>query len=163
MSSCIMALLAAIALTTFLFNPNMQGDLTVSSIKVISSNARRYPKRKEDVTLVNFNITADLTPLFNWNTKQLFLYLEAEYYNAKGVKNEVVIWDRIVRRKEDAFIKFVGKNKYKFRDISNSFKNVPPANYSLKYNIMPYVGVLTYGEAARTLEEVAFPPAQSRQ
>lgn len=38
------------------------------------------------------------------------------------VKNEVVVWDRIVRRKEDAFIKFVGKNKYKFRDISNSFK-----------------------------------------
>ena len=42
-------------------------------------------------------------------------------------------------------------------------RNVPPASYSLKYNIMPYVGVLTYGEAARTLEEVPFPPAQSRQ
>lgn len=28
---------------------------------------------------------ADLTPLFNWNTKQLFLYLEAEYENAQGV------------------------------------------------------------------------------
>lgn len=27
----------------------------------------------------------DLTPLFNWNTKQLFLYLEAEYSNAQGV------------------------------------------------------------------------------
>lgn len=27
----------------------------------------------------------DLTPLFNWNTKQLFLYLEAEYENADGV------------------------------------------------------------------------------
>ena len=38
------------------------------------------------------------------------------------VKNEVVIWDRIVRRKEDAFIKFVGKNKYMFRDMSSSFK-----------------------------------------
>ena len=38
------------------------------------------------------------------------------------VKNEVVIWDRIIRRKEDASIKFVGKNKYMFRDMSNSFK-----------------------------------------
>lgn len=26
-----------------------------------------------------------MTPLFNWNTKQLFLYLEAEYENAQGV------------------------------------------------------------------------------
>ena len=40
------------------------------------------------------------------------------------MKNEVVIWDRIVRRKEDAFIKFAGKNKYMFRDISSSFKCV---------------------------------------
>lgn len=62
------------------------------------------------MTFVNFNITAglidsrfhpsilaycnlrvsrdlhiDLTPLFHWNTKQVFLYLEAEYTNAKGV------------------------------------------------------------------------------
>lgn len=29
----------------------------------------------------------DLTPLFNWNTKQLFLYLGAEYTNAQGVCN----------------------------------------------------------------------------
>lgn len=28
---------------------------------------------------------ADLSSLFNWNTKQLFVYLEAEYTNAKGV------------------------------------------------------------------------------
>ncbi|KAF8807003.1 signal peptidase 22 kDa subunit [Phlegmacium glaucopus] len=157
-----MALLAAIALTTFMFNANPQGDLTISSIKVVSSNARRYHNRKQDLTLVNFNLTADLTPLFNWNTKQLFLYLEAEYDNAKGVKNEVVIWDRIVQRKEDAFIKVVGKSKYMLRDLSSTFKNVSPAYYSLKYNIMPYVGVLTYGEAARTSEAIAFPAAQSR-
>lgn len=94
----------------------------------------------------------------------------------------MVVWDRIVRRKEDAFVKFAGKNKYMFRDISSSFKyvlisislrpvilngvpsnrGVPPANYSLKYNIMPYIGVLQYGEAARTTEEVAFPEPQSR-
>lgn len=29
--------------------------------------------------------TTDLTSLFNWNTKQLFLYLEAEYTDTKGV------------------------------------------------------------------------------
>jgi hypothetical protein len=31
------------------------------------------------------HLPEDLTPLFNWNTKQLFLYLEAEYENAQGV------------------------------------------------------------------------------
>jgi len=109
---------------------------------------------------VNFNVSADLTPLFNWNTKQLFLYLEAEYENAQGVKNDVVIWDRIVRRKEDAHVNVAGRNKYAFRELSATFKNVPSAHYSLKYNIMPYVGALTYGEAGRTLEPVIFPPAE---
>ena len=42
-------------------------------------------------------------------------------------------------------------------------RNVPPANYVLKYSIMPYVGVLTYGEAVRTSEAIAFPAAQARQ
>ncbi|KAF8149877.1 signal peptidase 22kDa subunit [Crassisporium funariophilum] len=162
LSSCMMALLAAIAISTFVFTANPQGDLSIASIKVVSSNARRYPNKKQDLAFINFNVTADLTPLFNWNTKQLFLYLEAEYMNAKNVSNNVVIWDRIVRRKEDASIKFVGKNKYMFRDVSSTFKNVPPATYSLKYNIMPYVGVLTYGEAARTSEPIAFPATQAR-
>lgn len=110
----------------------------------------------------------------------MFIWLEAEYENAKGVKNEVVVWDRIVRRKQDANIKYAGKNSYMFRDISTTFKcallftiitlsaidfihrKASPANYTLKYNIMPYVGLLTYGEAGTTSEELEFPPTQSR-
>ena len=64
-------------------------------------NARRYANKNQDFTFVNFNLTAgtsmsrtprvstdhapDLTPLFNWNTKQLFLYVSAEYENKRGV------------------------------------------------------------------------------
>ncbi|PFH53084.1 hypothetical protein AMATHDRAFT_45715 [Amanita thiersii Skay4041] len=157
-----MALLAAIALSSFVFTANPKGGLEVASVKVYHANARRYPNRKQELAFVNFNINADLSPLFHWNTKQLFVYLEAEYNNTKSVENSVVIWDRIIRRKEDAYIKFAGKNKYMFREVSTSFKDVPPANYVLKYNVMPYVGVLTYGEAARTSEAAEFPAAQSR-
>jgi signal peptidase complex subunit 3 len=42
----------------------------------------------------------------------------------------------------------------------DSDSNVHPAQYSLKYNVMPYVGVLTYGEAARTVEAIEFPDAR---
>ena len=64
-------------------------------------NARRYANKDQDFTFVNFNLTAgqcrrgllgdstdvppDLTPLFNWNTKQLFLYVSAEYESKQGV------------------------------------------------------------------------------
>lgn len=40
-------------------------------------------------------------------------------------------------------------------------RNVGPANYTLKYNVMPYVGMLTYGEAARTVDSVPFPEQRS--
>ena len=64
----------------------------------------------------------DLTPLFNWNTKQLFLYLQAEYVDAKGVRNEVVIWDRIIHKKDNANLSLTGRSKYVFRNLAKSFK-----------------------------------------
>ncbi|KAI0674864.1 signal peptidase subunit [Trametes maxima] len=160
LSTCVMVLLAAVSLSTFVFTADPKGTLAVSSIQVFPGNARRYANKNQDFTFVNFNLTADLSPLFNWSTKQLFLYVSAEYENKRGVKNEVVIWDRIVRRKEDADLSVAGRNKYVFRELSASFKDAAPAHYSLKYNIMPYVGVLTYGEAARTAEPVPFPERQ---
>uniref|UniRef100_A0A0W0FIN3 Signal peptidase subunit 3 n=1 Tax=Moniliophthora roreri TaxID=221103 RepID=A0A0W0FIN3_MONRR len=153
-SSCMMGLLLAITLSSFILTADPKGELSISSVKVYPSKTPRYPKRKQEMAFVNFNI--NLSPLFHWNTKQLFVYLEADYENSQGVKNQVVIWDRIVRSKEDAVINVVGKNKYAFREISSSFKKVPSAHYTLKYNVMPYVGVLTYGEAARTTEPVTF-------
>ncbi|KAH9931175.1 signal peptidase subunit [Epithele typhae] len=157
-STCVMVLLGAISLSSFLFTADPKGAIGVSSIKVFPGNARRYANKHQDFSFVNFNITADLSPLFNWNTKQLFLYVSAEYEGTKGTKNEVVIWDSIVRKKEDAMLQsFEGKNKYAFRELSASFKHAAPAHYTLKYNVMPYVGVLTYGEAARTEEPVSFP------
>lgn len=84
------------------------------------------------------------------------------------------MWDRIVRRKEDALIDVVAPPKYLLRDVRYSFKWVSlfvvqdklidssnrkasPVQFALKYNLMPYVGTLTYGEAART-ELQPFPP-----
>ncbi|OCH88646.1 signal peptidase subunit [Obba rivulosa] len=160
LSTCMMLLLAAIALSSLVFTADPKGAVTVSLVQVVPGNARRYRNKDQDFAFVTFNVSADLTPLFNWNTKQLFVYLAAEYTNKQGVSNEVVIWDRIVRRKEDANILGAGRNKYVFRELSGSFRDVKPAHYSLKYNVMPYVGVLTYGEAARTTEPVPFPERQ---
>ncbi|KAI9455359.1 signal peptidase 22kDa subunit [Lactarius psammicola] len=162
LSSTVMVLLVAIALSSFIFTAQPTGSLDVATVKVFAGEARRYPHRRQEYAFVNFNITADLSPLFHWNTKQLFVYLEAEYTNAKGVRNQVVFWDRIIRRKEDAVIVVSGKNKYPFREISAKFKGSTPANYTLKYNLMPFVGVLTHGEAVRVTEPIDFPLARER-
>ena len=43
---------------------------------------------------------ADLTELFHWNNKQLFLYVMAEYKTEQNDINQVVVWDRIIKRGE---------------------------------------------------------------
>ena len=44
---------------------------------------------KNDLGVLRFDLTADLTPVFNWNVKQLFLYLIAEYTSEKHEVNQV--------------------------------------------------------------------------
>ncbi|KAJ6487834.1 signal peptidase 22 kDa subunit [Mycena sanguinolenta] len=162
LSSCVMGLLAAIALSSMLQQlvtpPLPQGEVLVNSVKVVPGKGRNH---KYEHARIDFAVQADLAPLFNWNTKQLFLYLEAEYTNAKGVKNAVVIWDKIVRRKEDASIKLSGKKmggkqKYAFKDV-HGFRDAS-ATYTLRYNLMPHVGALVYGVAAASNASVPFPP-----
>jgi signal peptidase complex subunit 3 len=36
-------------------------------------------KKKNDIGFLNFDLQTDVAPLFNWNVKQLFLYITAEY------------------------------------------------------------------------------------
>jgi hypothetical protein len=49
-------------------------------------------------------LDADLRSVFSWNTKQLFVYLQAEYSTPQNHLNEVVLWDQIVQRKEEAHV-----------------------------------------------------------
>ncbi|KAJ3891905.1 signal peptidase subunit [Lentinula edodes] len=162
LSSCTMALLAAITIASLLqeaiYPPQINGQISMKPVKVFNAKTPRQ-RRKQEMGFLNFNMTADLTPLFTWNTKQLFLSLEAEYENAQGVNNTIVLWDRIVRRPEDARVNVVGaKNKYAFKEIGGkgfSKGAAGTASYALKYNLMPYVGMLRYGEAAK-LSDVSF-------
>lgn len=89
-----------------------------------------------------------MSPLFNWNTKQVFVYLVADYSTPKYVRrlhflsldrpvasqrltrllllqpeNRVVVWDRIIRGSKFAKINIAdGKQKYEFKEITDSFK-----------------------------------------
>ena len=47
-----------------------------------------------------FDLEADLTELFHWNNKQLFVYILAEYETTQNDINQVVVWDRIIKRGE---------------------------------------------------------------
>lgn len=58
---------------------------------MISKNVPDYSaqKEKQDLGYLMFDLQADLNPLFNWNAKQLFVFLIAEYETTDNKLNQV--------------------------------------------------------------------------
>ncbi|GAA5860934.1 hypothetical protein JCM8547_003893 [Rhodosporidiobolus lusitaniae] len=164
-TTVLLTLLAAISCTTFILPAKLdRASLGVSHLNVVlgrSSNYYNRQAKEREFAFLKFDLNADLTPLFNWNTKQVFVSLVADYSTKQYSANSVVVWDRIVRSPKHAKLNVQdGKQKYEFKEITDTFRNTS-AVFSLHYQIQPYVGVLTGGEVVRT-EPVAFPPVKRR-
>lgn len=50
------------------------------------------------------NLTADLQDSFTWNTRQIYLWLTAEYQTEKNKLNQAVFWNWIIESKVAAFL-----------------------------------------------------------
>lgn len=80
-----------------------------------STSNERY-----DLGFVTFDLQADLTPLFNWNVKELFIFVTAEYATETNALNQVVLWDKILLRGNNANLNLKNMNpKYYFWDDGN--------------------------------------------
>ena len=100
-------------------------DSKINTVKVVVKHVPDYSasREKNDLGFLTFDLKADLTPLFNWNVKQLFLYLTAEYETKNNVVNQVVLWDKIIQRGENAVLDYRSMNtKYYFWDDGNGLK-----------------------------------------
>ncbi|KZW01942.1 signal peptidase 22 kDa subunit [Exidia glandulosa HHB12029] len=164
LTSCAMVLVALITIASLPPPPDVSSvvNLSVAAQKVLSGRRANYG-RERDYAFFKFDYSGDLRPLFDWNTKQVFLYLVADYTNSQGVHNEVVIWDRIVRRKEDARLRIADQNnKYPFKDYSTTFKNSSDVGFTMHYNIMPHVGILKYGTVGTISDRVQFPAKEAK-
>ncbi|XP_055341590.1 signal peptidase complex subunit 3-like [Paramacrobiotus metropolitanus] len=96
--------------------------------------------------IITGDIEVDLSHLFDWNAKQLFVYLIAEYSTpAKPAsQNQVVLWDRIIKRGENAKIsqrKF--SQEYRFLDDQKALKANSNVTLFLQWNVIPNAGALT--------------------
>ncbi|CAI0391932.1 unnamed protein product [Linum tenue] len=96
-----------------------------------------------DVTAVmaslTMNITADLQSLFTWNTKQVFVFIAAEYETPKNALNQVSLWDAIIPAKEHAKFWVQTANKYRFVDQGNNLRG-KHFNLTLHWHVMPKTG-----------------------
>jgi hypothetical protein len=81
--------------------------------------------------------------VFNWNVKQLFVYVSASYSTQRNGTNEVVVWDKVVNSSSAAVLKYVNEfNKYPLVDRRQELRNAQ-ITLSLSWDIMPITGLLS--------------------
>lgn len=100
------------------------------------------PLHGNDEVVLSLNIKADLRSVFTWNTKQLFVFICAEYSTPKNSFNQVSLWDTIIVRKEDAVIDLTDEHiEYGLIDQGNHLKG-RPFNLTMFWSKMPIAGGL---------------------
>ncbi|XP_055319767.1 signal peptidase complex subunit 3 [Sitodiplosis mosellana] len=120
-------------------------SVDINTVKVLVKNVPDYgaSREKKDLGFLTFDLKADLTSLFNWNVKELFLYLTAEYKTKDNELNQVVLWDKILLRGENAQLDYQNLNtKYYFWDDGNGLKGHKNVTLTLSWNIVPNAGLL---------------------
>lgn len=117
------------------------------SLWKLSFNYGAVNRKPKENSKIVFDLETDLTPLFNWNTKQIFVYLTAEYPGkSEGSSNKVTYWDRIITSKDNAKVSLHNQRaKYSVWDVEKSFRE-RDAVLRLEWNIQPYVGPMVFGE-----------------
>jgi signal peptidase complex subunit 3 len=109
-----------------------------------------------DRAILTFDLDADLRGVFNWNVKQLFVYITAQYRTPANGFNEVVIWDKVVNRSADAHLKlFDAFNKYPVIDQKTNLRNTP-VTLALNWDVMPIAGPLYKRQKA--ISTIRMPP-----
>ncbi|KAL8271912.1 hypothetical protein Esti_004036 [Eimeria stiedai] len=110
-----------------------------------------------DQVVLSLDIKADLRGLFQWNAKQLFLFVVAEYESPQHRVNQVVIYDKIVTSEKDAMLDLVNiPSRYHLRDKGRGLRG---RAITLKLQVVyhPIVGRMT----TQTLSSSSFRlPAQ---
>lgn len=100
-TTCAFTLAGIIALLSLVPFPALQKQpaavLKPRDLQVKMWRPHYYTNKKEESAEIKFDLDADLSPLFTWNTKQIFIYVTANYPTGTGEEqSEAVIWDQII-------------------------------------------------------------------
>ncbi|TNM85580.1 hypothetical protein fugu_007851 [Takifugu bimaculatus] len=117
--------------------------------KVMLKNVDDFtgPRERSDLGFITFDLSVDILqksfPIFDWNVKQLFLYLSAEYTTKSNSLNQVVLWDKIILRGESTVLNMRDmKSKYFFFDDGNGLRANKNITLTLSWNVVPNAGIL---------------------
>ncbi|KAK4127639.1 signal peptidase 22 kDa subunit [Parathielavia appendiculata] len=130
---------AALIASTDLLTPRTPsvGVLKPTNVQVVRGRPHYYSSKKEEYAIIKFSLDADLSSLFTWNTKQLFVYVTAEWPSAGGsgsgqnASNQAVIWDSIITSPSADHLANLGPIALKKLKRSAQGKSIDPSRGKL--------------------------------
>ncbi|KAG7108001.1 Signal peptidase complex subunit SPC3 like protein [Verticillium longisporum] len=111
------------------------GVIKTDSLQVVKGRPHYYSSKKEEYAIIKFSLEADLSDLFTWNTKQVFVYVTAEWPSATGganATNEAVIWDQIITSPSADHLANLGPVSMRKLRASAAGKSIDPSRGKLK-------------------------------
>ncbi|GLE00293.1 hypothetical protein PINS_up009020 [Pythium insidiosum] len=136
--------IAVLAGLTTLSTYNHVATPVVRRLELQSLQSLRKYRDNTDRATLTFNLDADLSSVFNWNVKQLFVYVVASFQTPSNEQNEVVIWDRIIQTKDAAATQLTVENEGVEYFLADQHDELRGANVTLRleWDIMPVCGRL---------------------
>lgn len=99
-TTCAFTIAGIIGFLSLLPYPSPTGSpsasISVRNVQVVKGRPHYYSTKREEYAQIRFDLQADLSSLFTWNTKQIFVYVTANYPSPHGEMSESVIWDMII-------------------------------------------------------------------
>lgn len=142
--------------TTYWHKADPKIDLKVEKILL-----RKIYGAGHDQAILSLGINADLRSVFNWNVKQLFVYITAEYETEANVLNQVVVWDTIVNDVSQAWIRSDSVvNKYSLTDQGYGLRD-NNVSLVLNWNVIPLTGLLSLRHGYSSVYSFQVPDAYS--
>ncbi|KAL2354775.1 signal peptidase subunit-domain-containing protein [Cryomyces antarcticus] len=89
---------ALIALSVVVSPQSPSASLKLRNVQIVKGRPHYYSTKKEEYAHVKFDLDADLSSLFNWNTKQIFLYITTTYPSLSPTEppSQAIVWDAII-------------------------------------------------------------------
>ncbi|KAI1197305.1 signal peptidase subunit [Nemania serpens] len=128
---------AIIAASDFTAPRTPSASIKPTNVQVVKGRPHYYSSKKEEYAIIKFSLDADLSSLFTWNTKQLFVYVTAEWpalSSGSGVggggganqTNKAVIWDTIITSPSSDHLANIGPATLKKLRKSAAGKSIDP-------------------------------------
>lgn len=132
-------------LTSYFYSPAPLATISIPGNSVVEYSY--FKSYKADQLKFEFDLSLDLTSEYNWNVNQIYIFVVATYETKNNKKNEVVVYDNILREFKDYKLTLKNaRNKYILRDeFAGTLANLD-VTLTVRYQVMPIFGLLQIKE-----------------